>query len=166
MICHVLPLSGLPAPTMGPCPLSPRQTDRLTGRVKGTVGDNSCQEEEPLRDPDPDPVLTVTSDTHPAGPVLITVAGDLDFSTADDLGDVIRDTRFTPVGVVIDLSEVHYCDSTGITVLVAASQRAGKAGSPLALAGLSDNLRRIFGIAGLVGFFALYSTVDQALGAL
>lgn len=119
-----------------------------------------------MPEPDPDPILTVTAGTHPAGPVLITVAGDLDFSTAADLGDVIRDTHFTPVGVVIDLSEVHYCDSTGITVLVTASQRAGKAGSPLALAGLSDNLRRIFGIAGLFDFFSLYPTVDQALRAL
>jgi anti-sigma B factor antagonist len=119
-----------------------------------------------LSDPDPDPVLTVTSGPHPAGPTLITVAGELDFSTAADLRDVIRETHFTPVGVVIDLTGVEYCDSTGITVLVTASQQAVKAGSPLALAGLSDSLQRVFGIAGLHELFSSYPTVDQAVGAL
>lgn len=115
---------------------------------------------------DPDPVLTVSAAPHPAGPTLITVAGELDFSTVADLHDVIRDTHFTPVGVVIDLSGVLYCDSAGITELVTVSQQARNAGSPLALAGLSDNLRRVFGIAGLHEIFASYPTVDQAVGAL
>jgi anti-sigma B factor antagonist len=113
-----------------------------------------------------DPVLTVTAQPHPSGPVLITVAGELDFSTAADLRDVIRDVHFTPVGVVIDLTDVLYCDSTGITVLVTASQQARSAGSPLALAGLSDNLQRVFGIAGLNEILSSYPTVDQAVGAL
>ncbi|MGW5354149.1 STAS domain-containing protein [Streptomyces sp. NPDC004031] len=119
-----------------------------------------------MSDPDPDPVLTVTASPHPAGPVLITVAGELDFSNAADLRDVISGTDFTPAGVVIDLTGVQYCDSTGITVLVTASQQAGKAGSPLALAGLGDSLRRVFAIAGLYEVFSSYSTVDEAVQAL
>lgn len=119
-----------------------------------------------MSDPYPDPVLTVTAEPHPAGPTLITLAGELDFSTVADLRDVIRDTPFTAVGVVIDLTGVLYCDSTGITVLVTASQQASSAGSPFALAGLSDNLRRVFGIAGLHEIFSSYPTVDQAVVAL
>ncbi|WUH89296.1 STAS domain-containing protein [Streptomyces sp. NBC_00433] len=119
-----------------------------------------------MSDPDPEPVLTVTAERHPAGPALIILNGELDFSTVADLHDVISDTPFTPAGVVIDLTGVLYCDSAGITELVTASQQARKAGSPLALAGLSDNLRRVFGIAGLDAIFSSYPTVDQAVGAL
>ncbi|CAG6398893.1 STAS domain-containing protein [Streptomyces cocklensis] len=119
-----------------------------------------------MSDPDPDPVLTVTTEPHPAGPTLITLVGELDFSTVADMHDVIRDTDFTPVGVVIDLTGVLYCDSAGITELVTVSQHAGNAGSPFALAGLSDNLRRVFDIAGLHEVFSSYPTVDQAVAAL
>ncbi|WP_043180995.1 STAS domain-containing protein [Streptomyces sp. NRRL F-5123] len=119
-----------------------------------------------MSDPDPDPVLTVSAGLHPAGPVLITVAGELDFSNSADLRDVIRDTDFTPQGTVIDLTGVQYCDSTGITVLVTASQQAEKAGSPLALAGLGDSLRRVFAIAGLYEVFSCHPTVDEAVKAL
>ncbi|SHM07243.1 STAS domain-containing protein [Actinacidiphila paucisporea] len=119
-----------------------------------------------MSDPDPDPVLTVTAERHPAGPTLITLSGELDFATVADLHDVIADTQFTAVGVVIDLTGVLYCDSAGITELVTASQQARKAGSPLVLAGLSDNLRRVFGIAGLHAIFSSYPTVDLAVGSL
>ncbi|WP_225848866.1 STAS domain-containing protein [Streptomyces sp. HPF1205] len=113
-----------------------------------------------------DPVLSVTSATHPAGPALITAAGELDYSNATDLGEVIRETPFPPAGVVIDLTGLLYCDSTGITVLVAAYQQARSAGVPLALAGLSGDLQRVFGIAGLHEIFDSYPTVEQAVGAL
>ncbi|MEE4540445.1 STAS domain-containing protein [Streptomyces sp. V4-01] len=113
-----------------------------------------------------DPVLTVTAGAHPAGPTLITAAGELDYSTAADLRELIGDTPFTPAGVVIDLTGLLYCDSTGITVLVTAYQLARSAGAPLALAGVSGSLERVFGIAGLYEIFASYPTVEQAVGAM
>jgi anti-sigma B factor antagonist len=113
-----------------------------------------------------DPVLTVASASHPAGPTLITATGELDYSNATDLHEVIRETAFTPAGVVIDLTGLRYCDSTGITVLITAYQQARAAGAPLALAGLSGELQHVFGMAGLHEIFAWYPTVDQAVVAL
>jgi anti-sigma B factor antagonist len=117
-------------------------------------------------DLDTGPVLTVTAGPHASGPMVITLSGELDFSTAADLRDAIHDAPMTTAGLVIDLTGLHYCDSTGITVLVAASQQARQAGAPLALAGLNANLRRVFDIAGLHGIFSSYATVDQALLAI
>jgi anti-sigma B factor antagonist len=112
------------------------------------------------------PVLTVTAEPHSAGPTLITVTGELDFSTAADLRDTLDDTHMTAAGLVIDLTGLHYCDSTGITVLLAASDQATRSGAPLALAGLNANLSRVFDIAGLHDVFSSYPTVDQALLAI
>lgn len=117
-------------------------------------------------DKHPGPVLTVTAEPHSAGPTLITVSGELDFSTAADLRDTLDDTRLTAAGLVIDLTGLRYCDSTGITVLLAASQQASRSGAPLALAGLNANLARVFDIAGLHEVFSSYPTVDQALTAI
>ncbi|WP_322974421.1 STAS domain-containing protein [Actinacidiphila epipremni] len=121
---------------------------------------------DPRPQPHHDPVLTVTAGPHAAGPALITVTGELDFSTAADLRDTLDDTPMTAAGLVIDLTGLRYCDSTGLTVLVTAFQQAKRAGAPLALAGLNATLNRVFDIAGLHAIFPSYPTVDQAVLAI
>jgi anti-sigma B factor antagonist len=113
-----------------------------------------------------DRVLTVTTHAHPAGSTVLTVEGELDYHTAAQLRQVLQDTPFTAGGVVIDLTDLTYCDSTGVTVLVTAYHRAQATGTPLALAGLSDDLDRVFGIIGLRDVFAIHPTVDKAVESL
>jgi anti-sigma B factor antagonist len=113
-----------------------------------------------------DRVLTATTHTHPAGPTVITVVGELDFYTAAQLRQALEKTTFTGEGVIIDLTDLTYCDSTGITVLVTAYHRAQAGKAPLALAGLNPDLERVFGIVGLRDVFAIYPTVDEAVTAL
>ncbi|MEV5708913.1 STAS domain-containing protein [Actinoallomurus sp. NPDC052274] len=113
-----------------------------------------------------DRVLTATSHPHPAGPTLITVAGELDYYTAAHLRKALEETTFTADGVIIDLTDLAYCDSTGITVLVTAYHRARASDTPLALAGLNPDLDRVFGIVGLHDVFASYPTVEEAVAAL
>jgi anti-sigma B factor antagonist len=113
-----------------------------------------------------DRVLTVTAHAHPSGAIVLAVEGELDFHTAGRLRQVVQDTPFAADGVIIDLTELTYCDSSGITVLVTAYQRAKATGTPLALAGLNSDLDRVFGIIGLHDILAIYSTVDEAVASL
>lgn len=111
--------------------------------------------------------LTTSVETHPTGTRVLAVAGELDHHTAPRLRATLDEIDFgSRAPVVIDMSAVDYCDSTGITVLVTAYNRTRQAGAPLALAGLSEDLSRIFGIVGLRQLFSCYPTADAAVDDL
>lgn len=68
--------------------------------------------------------------------------------------------------MIIDLTDLTYCDSTGLTVLVAAYNRAQQAGTPLVLVGLNADLTRVFRIVGLDQLFSFQPTLEDAVDAL
>lgn len=108
--------------------------------------------------------LTVTVDPDASRPAVLTVSGELDHHTAPRLRQAL-DGLSAEAGVVLDLTELAYCDSSGITVLVSAQQRAEQADSALALVGLDPDLAHHFRIIGLGEYFSFYSTVDEAVVA-
>ncbi|MFC9975770.1 STAS domain-containing protein [Spirillospora sp. NPDC127200] len=111
--------------------------------------------------------LTVNSRPHPSGATVVAVSGELDHHTAPELTQVIEATPFGPQApVVIDLTDLAYCDSTGITVLVTAYKRAQQAGAHLVLAGMNADLTRVFHIVGLNQIFTFRPTVDEAVETL
>ena len=111
--------------------------------------------------------LTVTLQPHSARLHVLSVAGDLDHHTSPRLREALAGHTFTPGdGLVIDLSELKFCDSTGISILIAAHQRAQESDVALALAGLDHDIAHIFQIMGLDRLFSFYETPDNAIAAL
>ena len=114
-----------------------------------------------------DRTLTATRRSHPAGATVVAVTGELDHHTARELTQAIDETPFHPdAPVVIDLTGLTYCDSTGITVLVTAYNRAQQADAQLFFVGLSADLMRVFHIVGLDQLFNFQPTVEEAITAL
>ncbi|GGL62543.1 anti-sigma factor antagonist [Streptomyces fumigatiscleroticus] len=114
-----------------------------------------------------EPLLTVSRHTHPAGPVVVTVSGELDHHTAPRATEVLDGLGFAPgAHLVIDLTGLTYCDSTGITVLVGAYHRTRSAEASLSLAGLGPDLLRVIETVGLDQVFPLYPTTEDAVAAL
>lgn len=114
-----------------------------------------------------EPTLTVEQQIHEAGPVVLTVTGELDHHTAPQLTQELQNAPLAHGSpLVIDLSGLIYCDSTGITVLVTAYHRTKSVGSSFSLAGLSDDLHRVFQTVGLDQVFTLHPTLDDAFTAL
>jgi anti-sigma B factor antagonist len=57
--------------------------------------------------------------------LVIALCGDLDLASADELDAVIRDAEETDIGwIVVDLSDVSFIDSTGLSVLLHAKKRS------------------------------------------
>lgn len=113
-----------------------------------------------------DQTLTVTLDPHPTGSAVLRVAGELDHHTVRRLREVLDTVPLGPgAGLVFDLTDLVFCDSTGISVLVTACRRAEVAGSPSGLAGLNHELTRVFQLLGLEEILPLYPTVDEAINA-
>ena len=109
--------------------------------------------------------LTATVHTCAGGHLLV-LAGDLDFRHTPYLREVLEELELGPgQQLVFDLSALTFCDSSGITVLVVARNRALAAHAGVALAALPDQVARIFAVAGLDQVFSLYPSVEAAAEA-
>ncbi|GLC89395.1 STAS domain-containing protein [Lysinibacillus piscis] len=78
------------------------------------------------------------------------IEGEIDTFTAPKLRDELENIKFNENrDIVLDLSKVHYMDSTGLGIFVAFYKRALREAGQVKLVGLSIRLRRLFEITGL-----------------
>lgn len=80
------------------------------------------------------------------------LSGDLDASTVQLLASRLNPLPGTTGPVTVHLGRVSYIDSIGLSELVAAYQRAGRAGRGLRLTDPSPAVVRLFEAAGLSMF--------------
>lgn len=64
---------------------------------------------------------------------------------------------------MLELSEVGFCNSSGLRLLVEADQSARAHGAAFRLAAVSQAVFRVFEIAGALEVFGLFADVDAAL---
>ncbi|MER7480166.1 STAS domain-containing protein [Streptomyces sp. NPDC126510] len=99
--------------------------------------------------------LTIRQLDTTTGPVLH-VAGDLDYDQAPVLRGRLDHLPLSPGHcLVLDLSGLSFCDSSGITALLAARQHALAADADIALAAVPANLLRVLTLVGLDQVFTL-----------
>ncbi|MEU6991046.1 STAS domain-containing protein [Streptomyces sp. NPDC046465] len=100
-----------------------------------------------------------------AGPVL-ELSGELDHRTAPDARTALRELDLeSGQQLVLDLAGLTFCDSTGITVFIAARNHALAAHAVIVLAAVPDRVNRIFRIAGLDHVFPTHPTAEAAEAA-
>ncbi len=101
---------------------------------------------------------------NPDDSVVVTVRGSLDIDSATVLGTTLEQVLERPhPRIVVDLSGVEFCDSTGLDPFVAGHDRAHRAGGWLRLAAPSECMRRLIETAGLPGRIGVYPGVAEAL---
>ncbi|HLH57801.1 MAG TPA: STAS domain-containing protein [Streptosporangiaceae bacterium] len=111
--------------------------------------------------------LVVTVRPDEGGLCLLSVAGELDYHTAPRLRAGLDEVPLDEgLALIIDLSGLSYCDSTGVSVLVGAYHRAKATGAALALAGMNSDIARVFRVIGLDQVFTSYDSVEAAARAL
>ncbi|GAA4198690.1 anti-sigma factor antagonist BldG [Microbispora amethystogenes] len=107
--------------------------------------------------------LKVATQSH-AGQAVMAVFGEIDLYTAPRL-----QTEFTrlldtgPDRVVIDMSGVEFCDSTGMNVLLSALKRLRERGGTLEVAAPRPAVRKILQVTGLDSVFTVYDAVPADL---
>ena len=85
------------------------------------------------------------------GHALVILTGELDVSTAGSLYEELATlTREGVVHVALDLTNLEFIDSTGISVLIAEHKRTASAGGELIILTPHRNARRVFEVAGLM----------------
>jgi anti-anti-sigma factor len=96
------------------------------------------------------------------------LSGEIDLSNATALERVIADAvPNTALGMVLDLSELTYVDSSGVRLLLSLAGRLRWRGQDLALAAPDGSrCRRVLSMAGSDGSLNLEATVDEARARL
>lgn len=100
------------------------------------------------------------------GHVVVHVTGEVEALTAGRLGDAVTAALGEGRPVVLDLTDVRFLDSAGLSTLLRVTERSENRGTPLRIA-VDQNrpVVRPIEITGLEDRLALYDSVDDAVAA-
>ena len=139
----------------------------LAGRVRARSGNSQLALNIATWLPDPwhgkVPLveLNVSSRLHDDH-TIVTICGEIDLYTAprlhSELAGLLADGM--PARVVIDMSGVEFCDSTGMNVLLSCLRRARERGGELEIAAPKPAVRKILQVTGLDSVFTLVEITD------
>ena len=85
----------------------------------------------------------------------IEVAGDIDMAAGPLLESTILEREAATEHLVIDLTNVHFIDSSGLRVLLSASRRTGQRGGSVVLRGAGAEVTRLLAITGTTEQFVV-----------
>lgn len=102
--------------------------------------------------------------TFTDGVRVLTLAGEIDHHTGDQLRRALDVTDPARPRIVIDMRQVTFMDSTGINILIAAYQSVTKVGGWLRLAAPTDSVLRVLQLVGVDDVIDCRETLRQALG--
>jgi anti-sigma B factor antagonist len=97
---------------------------------------------------------------------IVTVAGEIDIATVTRLRERLFDIAASGNPLVVDLDQVSFIDSVGLSVLVGTANRAVAHGGSLQVACAQPKIRQLLRLTGLDRRIPLASTLDEALEAL
>ncbi|GAB2764826.1 STAS domain-containing protein [Streptomyces bullii] len=107
--------------------------------------------------------LTVSQHTTADGVHVLTLAGEIDHTTAGTFRQALTADDGSAQYTVIDFRDVTFMDSSGINVLVAANNAARACDGWLRLAHTPTRVQDLLRIVGLDDVIELYATLHQAL---
>ena len=94
------------------------------------------------------------------GIICLSVIGEIDLANAAEFSAQLKiATQSDGRGVILDLRELRYIDSSGIKVLL----RAQETGRKIVLAATVPSVYRILTITGLDQLMLMFPTVEEAL---
>ncbi|MFI0357766.1 STAS domain-containing protein [Actinomadura sp. 9N407] len=94
------------------------------------------------------------------GHAIVTATGELDLYTAPRLQTALAGLLREQLDrIVVDLSGVEFCDSTGMNVLLSAMKRLKERGGTLELAAPRPAVKRILQVTGLDTVFIVVDAV-------
>lgn len=96
---------------------------------------------------------------------VIAVSGELDLASSAALEDeLVRVSASDVEQVIIDLRELEFMDSTGLSTLVKAHQRAEESGKRFALVRGPQQVQRLLSLTGVAERLELADAPEELLG--
>jgi anti-anti-sigma factor len=106
--------------------------------------------------------LKITSRDAATGPVL-EIFGELDYANVAELQAALGGLSLRPGQcLVLDMGGLEFCDSSGITALIAARGNAQDVRADVVLAAVPPNILRVLRIVGLDQIFTIHPDSESA----
>jgi len=103
---------------------------------------------------------------HEGDVAVVALSGDIDLESSPKVRTALLDCVGLKQGVLVDMSEVSYIDSSGVASLVEAFQRARKSNTGFGLASVSQPAMRVLELARLDRIFSIYESVADGLAGV
>jgi anti-sigma B factor antagonist len=111
----------------------------------------------------PPSVYSIEERGTSAGIALLTLAGEFDLAAAPAIRDRLAQVRATGArGVVLDMTEVGFVDSSALRELLRADAAIRADGAMLVLAALRPPVARLLELTRTAGLLTVAPTVDEA----
>ena len=111
-------------------------------------------------------LMQATITDHRSDVAVLHLRGELDADTAGQLHAALAELLERPVPrIVVDVSELKFCDSVGLSAFVTSKQVIAARGGWLSFAGANPFLLRLLETVGLTRYFAIFPEVDDAIAA-
>jgi anti-sigma B factor antagonist len=109
------------------------------------------------------PQFEINSGPGPEDVRVVRVRGEVDMSHEDELRSELRaavaaDAR----GIVVDLTECEFIDSTALGILVGANKQLRKLAGGVSIISAEHDIRKMFEITGLDSMFAIHPSLAAA----
>jgi anti-sigma B factor antagonist len=110
--------------------------------------------------------MQTTVTDHRSDVAVLHLKGELDAETAGQLRETLAELVERPVPrIVVDLTELKFCDSVGLSAFITCKQVIVARGGWLSFAGANPFLLRLLETVGLSRYFAIFPEVDDAIAA-
>jgi anti-sigma B factor antagonist len=110
--------------------------------------------------------MQVTVSDHRSDVAVLHLSGELDADTSAQLHSTLADLLERPVPrIVVDLSDLKFCDSVGLSAFITSKQVISARGGWLSFAGANPFLCQLMETVGLSRYFAIFPDVEDAIAA-
>ena len=98
------------------------------------------------------------------GAVVVAVGGEVDLCSSTTLREKLKEALAeAPDLLVIDLAQVSFIDSTGLSCLVSAAHRTAEVECALAVVAPAGRVRQLIAMTGIDRVMSVYQTLADAL---
>jgi anti-sigma B factor antagonist len=110
--------------------------------------------------------MQATVTDHRSDVAVLRLTGELDADTAKTLHATLSGLLERPVPrIVVDLADLKFCDSVGLSAFVTSKQVIAARGGWLSFAGANPFLVQLLETVGLSRYFAIFPEVEDAIAA-
>lgn len=104
--------------------------------------------------------VTISHEPGSSEPALVCVAGELDLSNSDAVRARLDEIALVASRVILDMQNLEFIDSTGLSTIVRLEKQLKERGSQLAVIVSKPSIRKLFAITALDKRFALYDRIE------
>ena len=98
--------------------------------------------------------------------LIVSIDGELDLETSPEFRAVVEEklNHYKTIRhLILDLKKVHFIDSSGLGVILGRLKRISQEGGRLSAINVSDQVKRIFELSGLLKIMYIYADRKEAL---